>query len=343
MAESEAAPLTGPLTLGEGAASLIVQAEPDPAPAQEAEPEAPGEAEDTATVDDAGDEDASAPEETDDTATDADDGNDDEGEIEEVEEPAADRYRYKADGEEHEASLDDLLQLASAGHNYQRKTQALAEERNQLQAERSALEEQTRAHYVERLSQIEQALGVMQEPNWTELAQQDPQEYAIQRARWDSLQSQRANIAKERQSEAQKLEQAQRQRMQQAVEQSSAALLEAVPEWRDQKRAQADLSEITQTVASNYGFKPEELAQVTDHRIILALRDVARFHKQQSKVREVKKAVKAAPKPLKPSARPPKIDPAVKRASEAKRRMAKATSRGDAIAAGKDFLLTGNG
>jgi len=348
MAETEAAPVeTGPLTLGGAAASLIVTETPesDPTPALTAEPE-PVEAEqpeveadETATADDTGDE-TPEPVEAEEAAEGEDDGQDEHEADDEAEEPTADVYRYKADGVEHEASLGDLLRLASAGHNYQQKTQKLAAERQELETQRSALEEQVRAQFVERLTQIEQSLGVMQEPDWQELAN-DPHEYAQQRARWDALQTQRANVAKQRQEEFNKLQSAHQARAREAAEESQAKLLEAVPEWNDKQVANKELAAITQSVVSNYGFAAEELAQVTDHRIILALRDLSKFHEAKSKVRKIEKKVKAAPKVAKPAPRAERVDPKVRKASEAKQRMRSARSRGEQMSAAKDFLLTG--
>lgn len=52
--------------------------------------------------------------------------------------PVPETYKYVANGIEHEATLDELRQLASAGQDYTRKTQELAAERQRL-AEADAL------------------------------------------------------------------------------------------------------------------------------------------------------------------------------------------------------------
>lgn len=65
-----------------------------------------------------------------------------EGSTEVVEDtaPEPERHKYVANGIEHEATLDELRQLASAGQDYTRKTQELAAERQRL-AEAEALYE----------------------------------------------------------------------------------------------------------------------------------------------------------------------------------------------------------
>ncbi len=70
------------------------------------------------------------------------------------------KYRVKANGEELEVSLDELLNGYSRTADYQKKTQSLAEQRKAVEAERIKIEEaaKTRETYAQRLQVIEQLL-----------------------------------------------------------------------------------------------------------------------------------------------------------------------------------------
>src|SRR5579863_3024223 len=58
------------------------------------------------------------------------------------------------------------------------------------------------------------------------------------------------------------------------LENESRRLLEKVPEWgSDHQRALNDVAEIKRKAVDTYGYRPEDLAIIPDHRHVLALRD----------------------------------------------------------------------
>lgn len=72
-------------------------------------------------------------------------------------------------------------------------------------------------------------------------------------------------------------------------------LLKAVPEWRDAVRYTAE-KPLIEAYASQYGYSPADLADVTDHKILRALRGGA-LAAEQSKAERVKPPVKVAQAP----------------------------------------------
>ena len=78
--------------------------------------------------------------------------------VEEAEEPQ--RFRVKAAGEEHEVTLDELIKSYQLGTDYTKKSQAVAEERKAVEAERQAVQEAKalRDQYAQRLEMMEQML-----------------------------------------------------------------------------------------------------------------------------------------------------------------------------------------
>ena len=83
-----------------------------------------------------------------------------ETEYQEEESQETPTYKVKVDNEEVEVTLDELLQGYSRTKDYTKKTQALAETRKAIEAEKSKIEEakQLRDTYAQRLEVMEQVL-----------------------------------------------------------------------------------------------------------------------------------------------------------------------------------------
>lgn len=88
--------------------------------------------------------------------------------------PEPERHKYVANGIEHEATLDELRQLASAGQDYTRKTQELAAERQRL-AEAEALYEKLSEDPETIVRKLAEAYGI----ELPEAAEVDPEEARI--------------------------------------------------------------------------------------------------------------------------------------------------------------------
>jgi len=92
------------------------------------------------------------------------------------------KYRVKANGEELEVSLDELLNGYSRTADYQKKTQSLAEQRKAIEAERSKIADTARIRdtYAQRLQVIEQKLQEqVGTEDLTQLRENDPVGYAL--------------------------------------------------------------------------------------------------------------------------------------------------------------------
>ena len=122
------------------------------------------------------------------------------------------RYRVKAAGEEREVTLDDLIKSYQLGTDYTQKTQALAEQRKAIEAEKAAVEQakQLRDQYAQRLELIEKVLNEQNKSEDLEsLKETDPFGYAVKVAeqvqrdkQLAAVQAERQRIAEKQQSEA---------------------------------------------------------------------------------------------------------------------------------------------
>lgn len=237
----------------------------------------------------------------------------DESEVEqedEQEEQEQPRYRVKAAGEEREVTLDELIKSYQLGTDYTKKSQAVAEERKAVEAERQRIEEAkyVRDQYAQRLQLIEQMLN---QPQQTEdldyLKENDPIGYAVKVAEMSQREKQLAAVQAERQRIQAQQMQEQQQSLAQLVQQESQKLAEIIPEFVDPKKGEAirrDLREFGMKV----GFSEEELGSIYDSRHVLTLWKAMQYDKLQSAKPGITKRVAEAPKVIKSGvARPNEI------------------------------------
>jgi len=222
-----------------------------------------------------------------------------EQEMQEVEETP--RYRVKAAGEEREVSLDDLIKSYQLGTDYTQKTQALAEQRKAIEAEKAAVEQakSLRDQYAQRLELIEKVLS---EQNKTEdiehLKDTDPIGYAVKVAELSQREKQLTAVQAERSRLAQQQQAEHQQRLQEVLAQEAEKVAQAIPEWNTEKGE--DVRKDIRTYAKGLGFSDQELSQVYDSRAVLTLWKAAQYDKLIANKPEVTKKVSEAPKMMKP-------------------------------------------
>ena len=191
------------------------------------------------------------------------------------------------------------LSELKAGHmrqaDYTRKTMELATERRDFASEKQTIEAQK-----QQLTEALQywAVPVQQEPDWREMAQKlDPREFQLRQVEWQERQKR----AQQAQEQYQALRDYEMQQVRQAEQQK---LLEALPEWRDPARFKAEAGRMVEH-AAQYGFAPEEVGAIVDHRMVRVLRDAILYREQQAKLPEAKRIAKPQ-KALKPGSKPDK-------------------------------------
>lgn len=218
------------------------------------------------------------------------------------------KYRVKANGEELEVSLDELLNGYSRTADYQKKTQSLAEQRKAVEAERSKIEETARVRdtYAQRLQVIEQLLQQQSgTENLAELRENDPIAYALAIADRSEKEKQLSAIQAERQRVQQEQAQQQSQVLQSHIQQEQQKLVELIPEFRDDAKAEVIRRDI-RSYAKSIGFSDQELSQVYDSRAVSALYKSMMYDKLVAGKPGAHKKVQSAPKTLKPGTSNPK-------------------------------------
>jgi hypothetical protein len=219
---------------------------------------------------------------------------------EEVEEEAP-KYRVKANGEELEVSLDELLNGYSRTADYQKKTQSLAEQRKSVEAERVKIDEaaKTRDTYAQRLQVIEQLLSTQDTENLQELKESDPIAYAIKVAERSEREKQLQAVQAERQRVSQEQQALQGQRLHQHIQAEQEKLKSAIPDFKDEAKADVIRRDI-RSYAKSIGFSDQELSQVYDSRAVQTLYKAMQYEKLVAGKAGATKKVASAPKTLKP-------------------------------------------
>lgn len=219
---------------------------------------------------------------------------------EETEEPQ--RFKVKVDNEEIEVTLEELQQGYSRTKDYTKKTQALAETRKAVEAEKSKIEEakQLRDQYAQRLEVIEKVLGqqATDEVNLAELKENDPIGYAIKVAERAEQEKQLQAVRAEKQRIAQQQEAERQQSLQSHLQQEAAKLKEMIPEFRDEAKAEIARKDI-RSYAKSVGFSDEELSQVYDSRAVKTLYNAMMYEKLMKGKSVATKKVQDAPRVLK--------------------------------------------
>lgn len=211
-------------------------------------------------------------------------------------------FSVKIDGTEVEVTLDELQKGYSRTLDYTRKTQQIAEVRKQAEGELQAVRAE-REQYSQLLSALEAQVQQAAQPNidWDRLYNEDPIEWVRQREVMRDNQDRAAAIQSEKQRLSQLSQQEQAQFMQQKLQQEQEALLAAIPDWKDAKKAQAEKTLLVE-FGQKIGFTPDELKSVVDHRAVLMLRKAALYDQMMSKRGNIKPVTNNGPRPAKPGA-----------------------------------------
>jgi hypothetical protein len=248
----------------------------------------------------ANDSDAESDESYDESEVEQEDGED------EQEEPQ--KFRVKAAGEEREVTLDELIKSYQLGTDYTKKSQAVAEERKAVEAERQAVQEAKamRDQYAQRLEIIESMLNQPQEvENLEYLKETDPIGYAVKVAEMSQKEKQLSQVRAERERIMQQQEYDRQNQMRQTIAVESEKLVAAIPEYADPEKGEVVRKDI-RSFGKQMGFSDEELANVFDSRAVLTLYKAMQYDKLQLSKPSVNKRVQEAPKAIKPGAAKPR-------------------------------------
>jgi hypothetical protein len=253
---------------------LLAPVEKDPEPTKAEDEEAPPTEEGS---DEPGDDGEDQETESDDEGADEDD-DDQEGDDQE-EEPSGRLYTVKVDGQEVKVTLDDLKRGYSGQQYVQQGMQEAAKARKQAEEVYHSLA-QERQRVAQLVQHIQQGgIPAQPVPPPAEMFQTDPIGYMEQRLRYDAEAEQFNRQMGELNRLAQQQSQADAEAQRAYIQGELRALRALEPDFGDPEKAAKVRDELLSVGEKVYGYSPEEIASVTDHRALRVLRDAARYRK----------------------------------------------------------------
>ena len=229
-----------------------------------------------------------------------------ETESEEVaaEEPEVELIDLVVNGEQVKKTKSEVSELAQKGLDYTQKTQQLAEQRRQAQAEINAKAEEfkMREAVIEHLAEaksLETQLKQYQGVDWNALVDSDPIQAMKLDRQYRELQSAYSQKVNDIQAAQQNISAQQQHFTQELLQREKQSMIEAIPDWKDAEKSKTERAEIKASL-QKAGFTPEEIENLSDHRSVVIARKAMLYDQMMSKKPEVQKRVSEAPKPVKP-------------------------------------------
>lgn len=198
------------------------------------------------------------------------------------------------DGETTKVKLSELKNNYSGEKAIEKRLQQATELRNGYYQYGSALYKGLQLQ-AEKLKQLDSVLQAVADPqiDWEKLRIQDPNKYLLERDKQRDAQEKRRAIADEQKRiEEGQAELTTRERQVRA-EDEARLLTQKLPILRDPQKGKALMTEMINSGSQHYGFQPQEIAEVIDHRMLLVLNDAVKYRKLVAK--KAAKMEKGAP------------------------------------------------
>lgn len=321
MSESQA------MNVADAATALSAMLAPEQGPAEldETQPVEESE-EDTETA--ASEEESSGVEDAPEEETSEEQSEEDDQETEKEDEQQT--FTVKVDGKKVSVTLDELQAGYQRFADYSRKTEQVAQVRKQVEQEAQAIRAE-RQQYAQLLGALQAQLQATEpQVDLDRLYNEDPIEWVRQKEVMRERQEKALAVQAEQQRLAQLSQYEQQRAMEEQLAKEQEALLAALPEWRDPKKAKAEKALVVES-AKAAGFSEDDLNSVYDHRLVLLLRKAGLYDQMMSKRQGIKPVVNNGPRPAKPGAAG-RVSTTTE-STRAKQRLAKTGRIDDAVSA----------
>jgi hypothetical protein len=265
-------------------------------------------------------------------ADDDEDAADDDGEADaEDDEPAEQLYTVKVDGREQQVPISELLRGYSGQAYIQKGMQYVAEAKQQAESVYTALqsERQQLAALTQQIQSGQVPMAPPQAPS-EELLQSDPIGYLEAKLRYDKQVEAYQGAQAQLREVTQQQSAAQQRAMQAHLAEEHRLLTQAIPAFAKPETAKAAKAELINAATQIYGYNPDELQQVSDHRALRVLHDAAQYRRLLAGRKPVSVAPQGNKTPtIKPGAKPPAQGSTRARSEKAKAQMQRSGSVDD--------------
>jgi hypothetical protein len=239
-----------------------------------------------------------APESTDEAESESEEA---EGEPEEEPQKAGTKIKL-SDGSEH--TLEEIEKGFLRQQDYTRKTQEISSNRKLLEeaAQRFVNQDKQVKEFAEFAKKVVESYAPR--PPDPSKINTDPIGYLQEKEAFEKASQTWRQLAEANQSISQRLEASEGSKTQEQLAEETRALVEKLPALATPEGWRAFKTEATDIGGKAYGFAPEEIEGIKDHRYVLALKDAIEYRKLQGKKMEAVRAAKNAPSPVSAAARP---------------------------------------
>ena len=201
------------------------------------------------------------------------------------------------EGEDVELTASELNNYLLRQQDYTRKTQALSEERKQLEEQKGNL---SQIHQLsEQLKSEYDALRAVDNEEisaeyWNQLKTENPVQYLVERNEFQERRLEREQAERRVTDLQNQLQQQQQFEQQQRLESEAQKLQEIIPEWQDNETANRE-REALKVYGTSQGYSEQELGSVTDSRAVSILRKAMLYDALATKRSEIKQRVDKSP------------------------------------------------
>ena len=212
--------------------------------------------------------------------------------------------KTKIDGQEGKAKFQDLIKSYQLQGHVDRQVREVAEQRKQVEMQVQAAQQQMQVQqqvmgvYAEAKA-IEMELNKYANVDWNAYFDQDPVEAAKADRYMRDMQAKHNQKLQEANNAQQYIMQQQQFTQQQHLAAQQQMLMQALPAWNDGEVMKKESTQI-QSDLSARGFNPQEIGNLSDHRLLLLARDAMLYRQSQAGKDSTVKAVRNAPKIIKP-------------------------------------------
>ena len=219
-------------------------------------------------------------EEDDDAYEDVEEAIDESYEESEAEEPEV--FTVRVDGKDHQVNLDELKRGYSGQSYINDQMRKVAENRKETEQLFAALSEER--------TQVQNAMKLLYDGSLTappvapdeSLFQSDPLAYLDAKMAYDKQAAEFQQRVSQLQQQVASQKEVEQHARQTFLAKEAELLQGYAPELFDQETGGTAKSELVSSAAESYGFTPEELAAVVDHRHVRVLMDAMKYNKLNS-------------------------------------------------------------
>lgn len=238
------------------------------------------------------------------------------------------------DGEEKKVKLKDLKANYSGNSAIEKRLQEASEIRNKAQETSQRLHVALQEQAV-RLAKLDEIVQKVAEPeiNWEELKRTNLPKYLLERDRQREAQERRTVIAQEQSRVKAEQERLEAEARQHYTAEEAKKLLAKIPDLANPEKARETFTKLVAT-GQAYGYAPEEVSTVIDHRAMLVLQDAMRYRELMNKQSKMEKTTAKPTTLLRPSTtNKGRVQTPARKLQEALTKKARATGKAEDVAA----------